>query len=198
METNMILKKIFNYLFIVSMLMLPALGLFKFHQYMDYYEMFILVGTGLTFIWMSNYWQSFKYLVTSVLALSFISIFLYEGNLLSGEEQFILKYFLSSQSAIMWMCSLYPLSLLMYWFYLFKKQAFFGNFASQLTWIATAMGFIGLLVRWFESYLISIDVGHIPISNLYEVFVLFCLITALLHLYYEEKMNRKELGAFVL
>jgi len=96
----MIFKKIFNYLFIVSMLMLPALGLFKFHQYMDYYEMFILVGTGLTFIWMSNYWQSFKYLVTSVLALSFISIFLYEGNLLSGEEQFILKYFLSSQSAI--------------------------------------------------------------------------------------------------
>jgi ABC-type proline/glycine betaine transport system permease subunit len=80
METNMIFKKIFNYLFIVSMLMLPALGLFKFHQYMDYYEMFILVGTGLTFIWMSNYWQSFKYLVTSVLALSFISIFLYEGT----------------------------------------------------------------------------------------------------------------------
>ena len=104
----MIFKKIFNYLFIVSMLMLPALGLFKFHQYMDYYEMFILVGTGLTFIWMSNYWQSFRYLVSSVLALSFISIFLYEGNLLSGEEQFILKYFLSSQSAIMWMCSLYP------------------------------------------------------------------------------------------
>ena len=60
---------------------------------------------------------------------------------------------------------------LMYWFYLFKKQAFFGNFASKLTWIATAMGFIGLLVRWFESYLISFDVGHIPISNLYEVFV---------------------------
>ena len=141
METNMTFKKIFNYLFIVSMLMLPVLGLFKFHQYMDYYEMFILVGTGLTFIWMSNYWQSFRYLVSSVLALSFISIFLYKGNLLSGEEQFILKYFLSSQSAIMWMCSLYPLSLLMYWFYLLKKQAFFGNFASQLTWIATAMGF---------------------------------------------------------
>ena len=89
----MIFKKIFNYLFIVSMLMLPALGLFKFHQYMDYYEMFILVGTGLTFIWISSYWQSFRYLVTSVLAISFISIFLYEGNLLSGEEQFILKYF---------------------------------------------------------------------------------------------------------
>jgi cytochrome c-type biogenesis protein CcsB len=60
------------------------------------------------------------------------------------------------------------------------------------------MGLVGLLVRWFESYLISIDVGHIPISNLYEVFVLFCLITSLMYLYYEQKMNTKKMGAFVL
>ena len=33
------------------------------------------------------------------------------------------------------------------------------------------MGTTGLLVRWYESYLIGTDVGHIPISNLYEVFV---------------------------
>ena len=57
MEMNMTLKETFNYLFIVSMLMLPALGLFKYYQYMDYYEMFILVGTGVTFIWISNYWH---------------------------------------------------------------------------------------------------------------------------------------------
>ena len=192
------LKQVFNYLFIFSMLILPTFGLIKFHEYMDYYEMFILAATGITFILINKYWQNFSYLVSTILIFSFISIFLYEGNLLTSEKQFALKYFLSSQSAIMWMCSLYPLSLLMYWFYLFKKNPFLGNFASNLTWIATVMGFVGLLVRWFESYLISIDVGHIPVSNLYEVFVLFCLITALLHLYYEEKMNRKELGAFIL
>jgi cytochrome c-type biogenesis protein CcsB len=192
------LKQVFNYLFIFSMLILPTFGLIKFNEYMDYYEMFILAATGITFILINKYWQNFSYLVSTILIFSFISIFLYEGNLLASEKQFALKYFLSSQSAIMWMCSLYPLSLLMYWFYLFKKNPFLGNFASNLTWIATVMGFVGLLVRWFESYLISIDVGHIPVSNLYEVFVLFCLITALLHLYYEEKMNRKELGAFIL
>jgi ABC-type transport system involved in cytochrome c biogenesis permease subunit len=42
----------------------------------------------------------------------------------------------------------------------------------------------GALVRVL---LIGPDVGHIPISNLYEVFVLFCLITALFYLYYEER-----------
>jgi cytochrome c-type biogenesis protein CcsB len=41
-------------------------------------------------------------------------------------------------------------------------------------------------------------VGHIPISNLYEVFILFCLITALLYLHYESKFNTKQLGSFVL
>jgi ABC-type transport system involved in cytochrome c biogenesis permease subunit len=59
-------------------------------------------------------------------------------------------------------------------------------------------GFIGLLVRWYESYLIGLDIGHIPISNLYEVFILFCLITSLLYLFYEERFNTKKLGAFVL
>ena len=33
------------------------------------------------------------------------------------------------------------------------------------------------MVRWYESYLIGADVGHIPVSNLYEVFVLFCWLT---------------------
>lgn len=115
------LKQVFNYLFIFSMVILPTFGLIKFHEYMDYYEMFILAATGITFILINKYWQNFSYLVSTILIFSFISIFLYEGNLLTSEKQFALKYFLSSQSAIMWMCSLYPLSLLMYWFYLFKK-----------------------------------------------------------------------------
>ena len=71
----------------------------------------------------------------------------------------------------MWMTALYPLSLVTYWVYLLYKVILVGNLATKITWIATMMGFVGLLVRWFESYLISIDVGHIPISNLYEVFV---------------------------
>ena len=60
------------------------------------------------------------------------------------------------------------------------------------------MGFTGMLVRWYESYLIGADVGHSPVSNLYEVFVLFCLITALLYLHYEQRYNTRRLGGFVL
>jgi cytochrome c-type biogenesis protein CcsB len=54
------------------------------------------------------------------------------------------------------------------------------------------------MVRWYESYLIGADVGHIPVSNLYEVFVLFCLFTAMMYLYYETQSRARQMGAFVL
>ena len=75
---------------------------------------------------------------------------------------------------------------------------FFGKLGTNFTWIAITAGFSGLMVRWYESYLISLDIGHIPISNLYEVFVLFCLITGSMYLYYEHKSETKKLGSFVL
>ena len=190
--------KFMNYSFGLALACLTILAIFKFNNFMDNYEIIILIGSAITFTWMANVWPNFKKLFIFTFLLSFISIYLFKGSLDQIELNFFLKYFLSSQSAIMWMTALYPLSLLTYWVYLFSKQDFYGNLATKITWIATMMGFVGLLVRWYESYLIGIDVGHIPVSNLYEVFVLFCLITSLLYLHYEEKLEIKKMGAFVL
>ena len=54
------------------------------------------------------------------------------------------------------------------------------------------------MVRWRESYLMGLDVGHIPVSNLYEVFILFSIFTALLYLFYESRYATRSLGFFVL
>tara|TARA_B100000795_G_scaffold96613_1_gene70902 strand:+ start:5194 stop:6324 length:1131 start_codon:yes stop_codon:yes gene_type:complete len=190
--------KVISYMFSLALASLTIFALLKFNSFMDNYEIIILIGSAITFAWMGNVWSNFRTLFSFIFLLSFISIYFYKGSLEQIELNFFLKYFLSSQSAIMWMTALFPLSLITYWIYLLSKQDFYGNLATKLTWIATMMGFIGLLVRWYESYLISIDVGHIPVSNLYEVFVLFCLITSLLYLHYEEKLKIKKLGAFVL
>ena len=190
--------KFMNYSFGLALACLTILAIFKFNNFMDNYEIIILIGSAITFTWMANVWPNFKKLFIFTFLLSFISIYLFKGSLDQIELNFFLKYFLSSQSAIMWMTALYPLSLVTYWVYLFSRQEFYGNLATKITWIATMMGFVGLLVRWYESYLISIDVGHIPVSNLYEVFVLFCLITSLLYLHYEEKLEIKKMGVFVL
>ena len=188
----------YNVIFIAALVFLASYALTKFHIYMDGYEIGILISSVLVFSWLGISWENFKSFFISIILLAFLSIFLYEGNLLFAEKNFFLKYFLSSQSAIMWMSALYPLSLIIYWAHLFNTKFFSGLLASSLVWIATSLGTSGLLIRWYESYLINIDAGHIPISNLYEVFVLFCLITALIYLYYEEKLETKKLGAFVM
>ena len=191
-------EKFLKSYFVLILAVLTTYAILKFNQFMDIYEIFILIGSAITFSWMGKEWPNFRNFFSSILLFTFISIFLYQGTLEQIELNFVLKYFLASQSAIMWMTALYPLSLIIYWIHLFTKQDFYGNLATRITWIATMIGFVGLLVRWYESYLIGIDVGHIPVSNLYEVFVLFCLITSLLYLHYEERLKEKKLGAFVL
>jgi len=98
----------------------------------------------------------------------------------------------------MWMSALFFFATASYWAGLFAKSSFAAAAGSRLTWIAIGLGFVGLMVRWYESYLLSPDVGHIPVSNLYEVFILFCLLTSLMYLYYEGRYQTRAMGAFVM
>jgi cytochrome c-type biogenesis protein CcsB len=71
-----------------------------------------------------------------------------------------------------------------------------------MAWAGVTMALIGTMVRWHESHLLGPDIGHIPVSNLYEVFVLFCWMTTLFYLYYEDQYKdqakMRALGAFVM
>jgi len=170
----------------------------KYAQYMDIYETVFLFGAAALASYLGWQWKALAKLVLAVGVISLFSISLYNGEQAKATQLFLLKFLISSQSAIMWMNVLFVLAMVTYWFALYKRSDFSGKFASALTWSAVLFGFVGLMVRWYESYLIAPDVGHIPISNLYEVFILFCLITALLYLHYEQKLNTKQLGGFVL
>lgn len=170
----------------------------KYAQYMDIYEVGFLFGAAALFSYIGWQWKRLARLVLMVGVISLFSVSLYHGEQARATQVFLLKYLISSQSAIMWMNVLFVLAMATYWFALFKRSVFTGKVATALTWSAVLLGFVGLMVRWYESYLIAPDVGHIPVSNLYEVFILFCLITALLYLHYEQKLNTKQLGGFVL
>lgn len=182
-------------------LILAIGAVFAYNQYsvhMDVYETGFLFGAAAALSYVGWQWKSFAKLVLAVGTISIFAITLYHGDQARATQAFLLKFLISSQSAIMWMNVLFVLAMLVYWLALFQRSAFAGKFASALTWSAVLMGFIGLMVRWYESYLIAPDVGHIPISNLYEVFILFCLITSLLYLHYEQRFNTRQLGGFVL
>jgi cytochrome c-type biogenesis protein CcsB len=182
-------------------------GLFAFARYsvfMDVYEKGILLAAMPAAIAMGWFWRSLRVLMALVTGFALLGIASYQGDLARSEQVFWLKYFLSSQSAILWMSVLFFMSTIFYWLGMFASRERSGqsdaleSLGSKIAWVAVGMALIGTLVRWYESYLIGADVGHIPVSNLYEVFVLFCWLTATFYLYFEAQYKTRALGAFVM
>ncbi|MBP0594027.1 c-type cytochrome biogenesis protein CcsB [Paraburkholderia sp. LEh10] len=188
----------FDWLFALAMVAGAGFALSRYHEYMNYYDKLVLVCSVPAFVVLGWRWKPVRLLMACIAVLSLFAIQLYGGDLTRADHAFFLKYFLSSQSAILWMSALFVLATLFYWIGMATRSATGASIGSKMTWVAVLMGFVGMMVRWYESYLIGSDVGHIPISNLYEVFVLFSLITALFYLYYEQHYNTRSLGAFVL
>jgi len=170
----------------------------QYGQVMDAYEIGILAMTAPGLVALGWLWKSLQPYVLTVAVFSLFSAWLYSGSYANAESVFGLKFLLSSQSAIMWMSALFVMATVAYFGGLLANSDFTQKTATAITWAALIMGFTGLMVRWYESYLIDPEFGHIPVSNLYEVFILFCLMTGLLYLYYEQQYKNRSLGGFVL
>ncbi len=169
-----------------------------YHSYMDGYEVAIQAGSTLGLIAWGLYWKPVRLFALAVTVLAVLALWRYGADYALRQSDFWLKYFLESQAAFMWMSALYVLATVTYFVALLGRSDFIGKTATTLTWTATVMGLTGLLVRWRESYLLGADIGHIPVSNLYEVFILFALVTALLYLFYEDRTRTRAMGGFAL
>jgi cytochrome c-type biogenesis protein CcsB len=187
-----------DWIYAAVLLAASLFALNRFGAYMDGYEKAILVLAAPTFAALGWHWKPVRWLMVLIALLSFWAISLYAGSLDMASKKFFLKYMLSSQSAILWMSALFVFSTVFYWIGLVARSDFGASVGSKLCWAAVVLGFTGMMVRWYESYLIGADIGHIPVSNLYEVFILFSMITAMFYLYYEERYKTRQLGAFVM
>lgn len=186
---------VISYFFLLS---LSTLGIFYFNRdSFDDYDLAILVSTVCLSVFVAYLWKSWRIFSVVVFSAAALAVLLYDGKLEMAEESFWLKYMLSSQSAILWSCFCFLLSTLIFWLGLIKRSDFLNSFASILNWSGAAMGLIGLLVRWKETYLISPEIGYIPISNLYEVSILFCVVTALIYQFFAQKMQTNKMGSVV-
>jgi len=187
-----------DWLFGAGLLAAALFALQRYGSFMDIYEQAILVLAAPTFALLGWHWKPVRWLMPLIAVLSLWGISLYGGSLDAANQRFFLKYMLSSQSAILWMSTMFGFSTVFYWGGLIARSSFGASVGSKLCWTAVVLGFTGMMVRWYESYLIGADVGHIPVSNLYEVFILFSMITALFYLYYEQRYATRQLGPFVL
>ena len=196
-------RNLWDWLFALFVAAGAGVAFALYSSYMDGYEQAILIGTVPSLIALAWFWRPVRQLTVAVAALSLLAIWLYQTgsgpDLARAEQAFLLKYFLSSQSAILWMSMLFFMATAFYWAGLLARDGdAFEKLGSRLTWVAITLALVGSLVRWFESYLIGADVGHIPVSNLYEVFVLFSWLTAAYYLYYEDQYQTRRMGAFVM
>lgn len=161
-------------------------------------EVAILLGTAVALLAVGWTFRPLRLFAAAVGGASLLAVTLYGGELAAADERFLLNYVLASQSAIMWMSALYVLATVAYLGGLFARSGWIAATGSALAWLATGMGLVGLLVRWRETYLVDPAIGYIPISNLYEAFILFCVVTGLLWLFYEHRYQARHLGGFVL
>ena len=66
------------------------------------------------------------------------------------------------------------------------------------TWSGLGLAAAAFLTRWYESYRIGAGMGHIPVSNLYEVFVVFIILTGLMMLYMASRYRAAGFTVFTL
>lgn len=190
--------KLTDWLWAALVIIGTAFGYTRYSVHMDAYEQGFLLLSAPALIALGWTWRAVQPASLAITAFSLLGIWLYAGNIANAETVFGLKYLLSSQSAVMWMSALFVLATAFYFAGLIANNEFVAKTGSVLTWSAVVMGFTGLMVRWYESYLVDPEFGHIPVSNLYEVFILFCLITGVLYLYYEGRYRSRALGGFAL
>ncbi|MDT9000593.1 c-type cytochrome biogenesis protein CcsB [Paucibacter sp. APW11] len=201
-------RDVLDWLF--AALVLAGAG-FAFSRYgaaMDGYEKGILLCATPALIALGWFWRPLRLLTLGVGTATLLAIKLYLGqmddfgaDLAAADKVFLLKYMLSSQSAILWMSLLFYMSTLFFWMGFFSKSdsdSAAEAIGSRLAWGGVFMALLGTMVRWFESHQIGPDIGHIPVSNLYEVFVLFAWMTTLFYLYYEARFKTRALGAYVM
>ena len=180
----------------------------RYHASMNVYEQGILLCAMPALIALGWFWKPLRLLCLATGIATLTAIALYQqhpgpsgADLAAADQVFWLKYMLASQSAMLWMSALFCMSTLAYWGGFFTRRGSDSTaelLGSKLAWAAVFMALTGTMVRWFESHQMGQDIGHIPVSNLYEVFVLFCWMTALFYLYYEQRFATRALGAFVM
>ncbi|WP_308389637.1 c-type cytochrome biogenesis protein CcsB [Acidithiobacillus sp. AMEEHan] len=182
---------------ILGLTAVAAFILARWGAQFDYWQYVVLLSWYVGLLLAGVAWRPLQWTTVASVLPALGAVWLYAHGQ-TAENDFLLHYVLQGVAAVMWMSALLLLGTGAYLLYFFSGRESIGRWATRLTWGGVIFGFIGLGVRWRETYLGHPSWGHIPVSNLWEVFVLFCATTPLFYLYYEKKAENRGLGAFIM
>jgi ABC-type transport system involved in cytochrome c biogenesis permease subunit len=141
-------------------------------------------------------WRSLGYFLALAALASVCAIALYQGRIERAEQVFLLRYFLASQTSLLWMGLLYGLAMPAAWLGLRSPGA--ARAARALAWVATGAGLNSLGIRVHEASLILPGSARLPLASLPEVLVLLCVLSALAGLLATRRTGARVLFALLL
>jgi len=92
----------------------------------------------------------------------------------------------------------YLFAMVFYLSYLAFRSQTVGKIASGLTYFGFLAHTTSIAIRWWESYQMGADIGHIPISNLFESMSFGAWTIILIYMLVEWKYKNRTFGAFVM
>ncbi|MHB1581521.1 MAG: c-type cytochrome biogenesis protein CcsB [Acidithiobacillus sp.] len=142
-------------------------------------------------------WSSFRTMFYVVIGIAAVGVGLYQFGYTASDSA-ALYFLLQSSAMVYWMSAAIMLSAAGYYWYLFTGNEISGDWGHRFAWVAVVLGYAGLAIRWQQTYIGHPSWGHIPVTNMYDVMVLFCATTTLFYLYYESLGRTRGLGAFAM
>ena len=92
----------------------------------------------------------------------------------------------------------YLFAMVFYLAYLVFKSQTVGKIASGITYFGFLSHTASIGIRWWESYQMGTDIGHIPISNLFESMSFGAWTIILIYIIVEWRYKNRTFGAFVM
>lgn len=163
----------------------------------DRWDVLVLAAALASSVLLARQWHLLSRILLGAVALaaaSCIGLVLHPGQ---PGRQDALGLVCSSQAQILLMSALTLASAAAGSIAFLRRDARWTAAASRLTMAATLVGASAMLVRWFESYQAGASIGHVPISNLYEVFVFFVVITGSIQLVLQQDVKLRTLSGLL-
>ncbi|KAB0657149.1 c-type cytochrome biogenesis protein CcsB, partial [Burkholderia territorii] len=101
---------IIDWIFALALVVGAGYAFVHDNEHMNDYDKAVMIGTVPALVALGWRWKPARLMMASIAVLSLLSIQIYQGDLARADSAFFLKYFLSSQSAILWMSALFVLA----------------------------------------------------------------------------------------
>lgn len=160
------------------------------------WDITLLIGFTVAWLWFARWWVLGSRLLLVAAGAAATSLWA-KGAATGGYADAVAHTLATSQAQILLMTLASFASLASQGIWLGTERESLQVLSRRLVLFGTVCGVSALALRWRESYELGAHLGHVPISNLYEVMVLFVVIVSFVQLRLGADSDLRRAGVLV-